>query len=145
MQKNKFTQGVVASRVLTIRNASGATSVIIEIYYPYYGNGEWRCPFSVQAGDIVYYKEAYGEDSLQSLVLTFDYIKKILEENYPEARWMDFEPGNIGLPFVVHPGALPWYEFMKLQNQIENLVELKINNYVEQRRKGSPGNNMDNL
>ena len=96
---------VIASRILTLQNESGAVSIPIEIFAPDCEKpGVWRCRYDVGWPEGKRTFAGYGVDSMQALVIALGMIgAEIYSSNYHKSGHLFFDkPGN-GYGFPVAP------------------------------------------
>ena len=60
---------------------------------------EWKCPISMSGLGATVRKNAIGLDAIQTIMIAFATIRKVLHESGREVTWAGGEPGDSGFPY----------------------------------------------
>jgi hypothetical protein len=96
-----------------LRNKNNNKKVKVNIYQPVQEGDDWVCIVCI--GDRM--EKVYGIDPMQSIILSFDTIRSILESMGNELYWLD------DLEFLGFPLFVPMYLPDKERNQIEKILD----------------------
>lgn len=106
----------VATR--NLRRLDTNSKVVIELFEPVYADRVWQCPYRISGDGIDINACAFGEDSMQSIILCFEAIRKSIDELPYPLSWASGEGGDIGIP-----RAVPTFFGIKFQRKVEAAVE----------------------
>jgi hypothetical protein len=87
---------IIATRVLTLRDATGDRNVLIRMHAPEPDDRCWRCSYEIDWPDGKIQRESYGEDAVQALELALQIVGAHLyaSEHHASGRLMWLEPGQ---------------------------------------------------
>jgi hypothetical protein len=117
----------IAQRVLKVVNEPGRTIVVL-IAQPELdpdSAGDWICRFYIDGIDDGGPYIAHGADSLQSLLLAMEDVRRKLDDSGLLLVWQNDEPGNVCIPRMV-----PYLFGGAFARDIERYIDDRMANHV---------------